>query len=298
MVTRRHALYGEVRDRFKALRVFGRKSCNSRDVGSSPYLSRMSVRSEHAGKVARVTLETPARRNALDEASLGALADALARVRDGDADVLVLSGEGSAFCAGFDLARCAEDPRAVEPLLLGLSACVRALRELDIPVVARVQGAALAGGCALLTGCDFVVVAEDAQLGYPTHRIGISPAVSIPTLVSRMGPAARALLVANELVDGRSALRLGLATHCVPADRLDAAVEALVASLCAKGPAAMRATKRWIRAIEERGGGDIGPARGRDARAMEKARDASIALASGDEFAAMLRAFWAARGRP
>jgi len=69
-----------------------------------------------------VTLETPARRNALDEASLGALADALARVRDGDADVLVLAGEGSAFCAGFDLARCAEDPRAVEPLLLGLSA--------------------------------------------------------------------------------------------------------------------------------------------------------------------------------
>ena len=289
MVTRRHALYGEVRDRFKALRVFGRKSCSSRDVGSSPYLSRMSVRSEHAGKVARATLGTPARRNALDEASLGALADALARVRDGDADVLVLAGEGSAFCAGFDLARCAEDPRAVEPLLLGLSACVRALRELDIPVVARVQGAALAGGCALLTGCDFVVVAEDAQLGYPTHRIGISPAVSIPTLVSRMGPAARALLVANDLVDGRSALRLGLATHCSASpDSLEAETDRLVASLLSKGPQALRATKAWLNELD----GSIDEAR------HLHAEMASAAAADGDEFASMLRAFWATRRAP
>ena len=298
MVSRPHGLYGEVRERFRLLPGFDSKSCNSRDVGCPPYLSGMSVRLDHAGRIARVTLETPARRNALDERGLAALADALDRVRTSDADVLVLAGEGSAFCAGFDLARCADEPRAVEPLLRGLSACVRALRDLDVPVVARVQGAALAGGCALLTGCDFVVVAEDAQLGYPTHRIGISPAVSIPTLVSRMGPGARALIVANEIVDGATALRIGLATHCVSAERLDETVDALAASLCAKGPVAMRATKRWIRAIEERSGGDIGPARGRDARAMEKARDASIALASGDEFAAMLRAFWAARGRP
>jgi enoyl-CoA hydratase/carnithine racemase len=174
---------------------------------------------------------------------------------------------------------------------------VQSLRALDIPVVARVQGAALAGGCALLTGCDFVVAAKDAQLGYPTHRIGISPAISIPSLASRMGPAARALLVGNDIVDGATAHARGLATHAVDAADLDAEVDALVARLLQKGPAAMRATKRWIRTIEERGAGDLGSVPPRDAAAMARARDASMALASGAEFATMLRAFWASRAQ-
>lgn len=262
-------------------------------------LRAMPLRMERDERVARLILDEPARRNALDEALLGSLSQAIDLVRlQPEIDVLVLGGTGSAFCAGFDLARCADDPIAVKPLLRGLSECVRAMRGLDIPVVARVQGAALAGGCALLTGCDFVVVARNAQLGYPTHRIGISPAVSIPSLMSRMGPAARAMLVANDLVDGDAAHRLGLATHCVDADQLDAAVDALAASLCAKGPVAMRATKRWIREIEERGAGDLGRTPPRDEAAMGRARDASLELAAGEEFATMLRSFWAARSRP
>jgi methylglutaconyl-CoA hydratase len=297
--TLRHDLYGEVRRRFKAGHTNAVKSDNWRETGRSPYASRMPLRIEIDHRVARLILDDPARRNALDEALLGSLCDAIDMVRlRPEIGVLVLSGSGSAFCAGFDLARCADAPRAVEPLLRGLSACVRSMRELDIPVIARVQGAALAGGCALLTGCDFVVVARNAQLGYPTHRIGISPAVSIPSLVSRMGPAARAMLVANELVDGDAAQRIGLATHCVDADRLDAAVDALAASLCTKGPVAMRATKRWIREIEERGAGDLGRTPPRDGAAMERACDASLALAVGEEFATMLRDFWAARSKP
>ena len=247
------------------------------------------------GPVARITMRDAARRNALDARALDTLAAAIARAAASGASVVVLAGEGPAFCAGFDLAGCAAEPREVEPLLVGLSACVAALRAFDAPVVARVQGAALAGGCALLTACDFVVAAADAQLGYPTHRIGISPAVSIPTLLSRMGPSARALLLANELVDGRAALARGLATHCVEAAALDAEVEALVARLVANGPVAMRETKRWIREIERRGSGEVGPAAGVDRGALEAARDASLALAAGDEFATMLRAFWAAR---
>lgn len=250
-------------------------------------------------RVARITLCDAQRRNALDAQTLESLRASIERLAadDGRADVLVIAGEGPAFCAGFDLAGCAEEPRRVEELLHGLSACVRGLRALDIPVVARVQGAALAGGCALLTGCDFVVAATDAQLGYPTHRIGISPAISIPSLCSRMGAGARALLVSNELIDGPTAVARGLATHCVDAGRLDAEVDALVARLLAKGPQAMRATKRWMRSIEERGAGDLGPVPPRDADAMAAARDASVALASGDEFATMLRAFWASRAQ-
>jgi len=217
--------------------------------------------------------------------------------RDTTADAVLLAGDGPAFCAGFDLATCAQEPRAVEELLHGLSACVTALRAIDVPVVARVQGAALAGGCALLTACDFVVVARDAQLGYPTHRIGISPAVSVPSLFSRMGAHTRALLVSNEIIDGEAALTRGLATHCAEPAALDGAIDALVAQLLAKGPQAMRATKRWIREIEERGAGDLGPVAARDEAAMIAARDASVALASGEEFATMLRAFWASRSQ-
>ena len=110
-----------------------------------------------------------------------------------------------------------------------------------------------------------------------------------------MGPAARELALSNDIIDGQAAFVRGLATHTVAREMLDAEVDALVARLLAKGPLAMRETKRWMRAIEERGAGDLGPARMRDAAAMIEARDASVALGSGEEFATMLRAFWAAK---
>lgn len=111
------------------------------------------------------------------------------------------------------------------------------------------------------------------------------------------GAHTRALLVSNEIVDGETALTRGLATHCAEPAALDGAIDALVAQLLAKGPQAMRATKRWIREIEERGAGDLGPVAARDEAAMIAARDASVALASGEEFATMLRAFWASRSQ-
>ncbi|MFZ9881017.1 MAG: enoyl-CoA hydratase/isomerase family protein [Phycisphaerales bacterium] len=249
------------------------------------------------GRLARLVLRDAARRNALDVAALRRLHELLAEVRRADPDTLVLMGEGSVFCAGFDLSMCADEPVRTRELLDGLAACVAALRALDMPVVARVQGAALAGGCALLTACDFVVVAADALVGYPVHRIGISPAVSATTLFSRMGPRARELMMLSEPVDGRRALAMGLATHCVEAAALDAEVETLVARLLAKGPQAMRATKRWMRVIEERDAGELGPAVGRDADSMRRTLAASNALVDGEEFATMLRAFWSTRAK-
>ncbi len=257
-----------------------------------------SVRLEVRGRVAHIVLADPARRNALTVTMLQALCAAIAGVEaDREVDALVLSGEGPSFCSGFDLAACVDEPRAVEALLRGLAACLVGLRALDIPVVARVQGAALAGGCALLTPCDFVVVARDAQLGYPTHRIGISPAISAPTLLSRMGPAMRALLLSNEILYGELAHTQGLATHCVDAADLDREVDTLVARLLDKGPLAMRATKRWMRTIEERGAGDLGSSAPRNVALMSTVRDASVALASGEEFERMLQTFWSTRQR-
>lgn len=247
-----------------------------------------------------ITLADPGRRNALGSAMFASLHERLLvaalaaddRLLTGDgrptgADVVVLRGEGHSFCAGFDLAACVERPALLRSLVMDLSRAVQALRALPVPVIAGVQGAALAGGCALLSGCDFVVVAPDAQVGYPVHRIGVSPVVSMPTVVANAGAGnARAAAVGGVIHDGAAAVKAGLATHCSAGkDTLDHEVQELAARLCAKGPQAVRATKRWLNELD---GSDD------DARARHAA-EASAAAAEGDEFATMLRAFWASR---
>jgi len=156
-------------------------------------------------------------------------------------------------------------------------------------VIAQVHGAALAGGCALLAGCDFVVTSPDAQLGYPVHRIGVSPAVSLPALVAGAGHGgARRITMGGDIFDGAQAVRIGLASHCAPsAAELEPFVDALADRLMGKGPHAMRATKRWLNELD----GSADPVLHRHAEL------ASAAAASGDEFAGLLRAFWEARQR-
>jgi enoyl-CoA hydratase/carnithine racemase len=247
-----------------------------------------------------ITMCDPARRNALGTAMFAALHERLlvAALAADDcligpsgertgADVLVIRGEGESFCAGFDLAACVERPALLAELVHDLSRAVRALRSLPIPVVAEVRGAALAGGCALLAGCDFVVVAPDAQVGYPVHRIGVSPAVNLPMLMANALPGAvRQVTVGGTVLDGRAAVRAGLATHCAAdAATVPAEAEVLAARLCEKGPAALRATKRWLNELD--GSGD--PPHAAHAAA------ASAAAAGGDEFASLLRAFWESR---
>ena len=102
--------------------------------------------------------------------------------------IVLLRGEGRAFCAGFDLPAALEQPDLMEQFIERLSGTLRAVRRLPHVVVAAVQGGAIAGGCALVTACDFVMASPDAKFGYPVHRLGISPAVTIPTLQQTMGP--------------------------------------------------------------------------------------------------------------
>lgn len=239
-----------------------------------------------------ITLNDPARRNALGVEMFAALADAL-RTAHAQAEastslrVVRVCGAGPAFCAGFDLAACVERPALLRTLVLELSNAVRALRALPVPVVAQVHGAALAGGCALLAGCDFVLVAPDAQLGYPVHRIGVSPAVSLPALMPSAGAGrARATALGGDLLAGPAAVAAGLAWKCASStEALPHETAQLCASLAQKGPLALRATKAWITELD----GTLDPARAAHAAA------ASAAAAEGDEFATLLRAFWAAR---
>ena len=207
--------------------------------------------------------------------------------------VVLVRGEGSAFCAGFDLGLLAEDPDPAQPLLASflrrLGGCVRRLRALPATSMAVVQGPALAGGCALAMACDLTLACPEARLGYPVHAIGLSPAVSGPVLAARVGAgAARSLLVSGEIVDGARALAMGLVHQLAPdpASLHDHARQ-VAAQLLAKGPRALAATRRWLLELD----GSI------DAAACSSALQASLATTGSPGGRSMLQSAWASRGR-
>ena len=240
------------------------------------------------GPIAMISLNDPAKRNALSLPMFDALDQSLARIASDSAiHVVVLRGEGAAFCAGFDLGAAVEQSDLLPQYIARLSLLNRGLRRLPQVVVAAVHGAAIAGGCAILSACDFVVVAADARVGYPVHTIGISPAVTIPTLRLAIGDgAARNLLLSGELIDGVEAHRRGMATHLAlsPEAALAQAMERARA-LAQKPPKALRTTKAWLNELD----GSL-----RDAPFDATAQD-SAAASMHDQSRAMLRAFWSRR---
>jgi len=235
--------------------------------------------------VATISLNDPSKRNALSTAMFHALDDAIARIaRDDAVRAVLVRGEGAAFCAGFDLGAVVEQPARMAVFIERLSGTLRAIRRLPQPVVGAVHGAAIAGGCAILSACDFVFVEPGAKLGYPVHRIGVSPAVTLPLLMPFIGAgASRALVLSGELIDGREARRIGLASDLIEgAEAMHAAALAHARSLASKPSHALRVTKKWINELDGSLENDRidAPARG------------SMRLADGDEAVTMLRAAW------
>ncbi len=211
------------------------------------------VQTELDGHVATVAMNDPDRRNALGLAMFDALDAAIHEVSSNDeVNVVLLCGRGKSFCAGFDLTAAKEDPAIMAVFIRRLSAVLRSLRRIPQPVVAVVHGAAIAGGCALVSACDLVVVSATAKLGYPVHALGVSPAVTIPTLMPAIGAgAARSLLMGGALIDGAGAKRIGLADRVSPDDagaQRDA--REICNTIAAHGTTAVRATKAWLNELE------------------------------------------------
>lgn len=249
---------------------------------------RVEVHGAEAGSFAglgEIVIDRPEKRNALTPEMLEAITAGIATLEaDAAARAIVLRGEGTTFCAGFDLTLCREDSAALGAMLRGLSDAVRALRRCARPVVVGARGAAIAGGCALLAAADFVVTHAAAKFGYPVVALGISPAVNAPYLLNAIGErAARAKLLDPRIFDGEEARRLGLASVLVdlPEDVTPRAqVEAM--RLASKPPAAFAATKAWLNELE----GSLDDAR------LARALEASMALVGSDEERERLSALW------
>jgi len=250
---------------------------------------------QRSGRLLTITLNDPRRRNALGTALFEQLERALDEANPRDIDdapsVIVLGANGSAFCAGFDLEACVQDAALLPLFVERLGRLTARIRALPAVVIAQVQGAALAGGCALVMSCDIVHAAADATFGYPVHRIGVSPAVNVPVLLATAGlGVARRIALSSEILPARQAESLGL-VQCVHANEgaLHGAVAALAESLCAKSPHALRATKAWLNQV------DGTEATGSLGSAVDRAAQATIDVCRTAEARSMLDSFWQQR---
>lgn len=217
-----------------------------------------TIRVDEADGIATLALHRPDRLNALNIAmgeEMCAALDALAR--RATARVLVVTGAGRAFSAGGDLASMGDLSSAGEAArafaidrgVRVFCDVARRLRELPLPVVAKVNGDAFGGALGVVMACDLRIAREDARFGFVFTRVGLSGAdAGVSYLLPRLVGIAKAveLLLLGQTIDGREAERIGLVHRAVPGDDLDRVAGEIVGRLGAGPPLALRATKRAL----------------------------------------------------
>jgi len=211
-----------------------------------------ALRVQDHGGVRTLTLARPERRNALTPELMEELIAALRDAPEAGVRVLVLRGEGEAFCAGLDLevlrassGKSAEEHRVDAERVTRM---FKALYDCAVPTIAAVHGAAIAGGTGLAMICDFTLATPEAQFGFTEARIGFVPALVSAYLQLLAGEkATRDLLLTARIFSGEEAARLGLVTEVVAREALDARVSDLVGTLLKNSPESLRATKQLLR---------------------------------------------------
>jgi len=213
------------------------------DVEATPL-----VRVDTHGPVRTITLNRGARYNALSQAMIGALDDALQTVAvDPSVRVVVLAADGRGFCAGHDLVEMNAHPSRdwQEAVFAACNRTMMRLTELPQPVIARVHGLATAAGCQLVSMCDLAVAAEEARFGLPGVNIGVfcsTPAVGVARNIGRK--RTMEMLLTGEPIDAPTALAWGLVNAVVPAGDLDAAVARYAKAIASKSAAVVSLGKR------------------------------------------------------
>ena len=225
----------------------------------------------------RLTLNRPAKLNALSGPLVVALLDALdAAIRDPQVRVIVLEGAGRAFSAGYDLTEEAEGgvggPVGWRRLLaVDVEATLRVL-DCPKPVIAQIHGYALAGGLELAMACDLIVAAKGTKVGEPEIRYGSAPVTLLmPYLIGQK--KTRELLLTGDLIDAAEAERIGLVNRVVPAERLSAEVDALADRLARTPPEVMAPTKLMLNRAMDAAGFRLAVEAGIDIGAIVNAAD-------------------------
>ena len=188
--------------------------------------------------VVTLTLNRPRAFNALSEAMLAALGEAIdALARDVDVRAVVLGASGKAFCAGHDLKEMVARPELsyYQSLFARCSRMMLAIQKLPVPVIAKVQGIATAAGCQLVAQCDLAIAASESRFAVSGVNYGLFCGTpSVPLLRNVPAKQAMEMLVTGEFISAQEAATRGLINHAVAADQVDAQVEKLVASIVAK----------------------------------------------------------------
>ncbi len=205
-----------------------------------------------------ILLNRPEKRNALTPQLIEELTQALQTAgANPHSRVVVITGAGSAFCAGLDLEVLRANVGAGEEAALAdaerIATLLRTLYELPKPTIAAVNGAAIAGGMGIATICDLTLAVPEAKFGYTEVRIGFIPAIVSAYLRSQIGDKrARDLLLTGRLIGAEEAAALGLVTRVVPEPELMREARSVAEKLTRNSPAAMAATKRLLSRFAER----------------------------------------------
>ena len=203
------------------------------------------------GSIRTITLNRPERRNAMTPEMQAELIAAMRDAAECDSRVLVLTGAGSSFCAGLDLAAlqamqtmpASEYTADAERIAL----LFRTLYDLPIPTIAAVQGPAIAGGTGLAMLCDITLATPEAKFGFTEVRIGFIPALVSIYLTLQVGEKrSRDLLLTGRLFDAAEAHRMGLVNQIVEPDQLNQRIKSLADQLIANSPQSLRSTKRLL----------------------------------------------------
>lgn len=237
----------------------------------------------YAGTVATLTLQRPDARNALSLDLLRSLHDCVDELTTkSEAHVCLITGAGKSFCAGMDLRAVLDDDRAAHTLLHSLAELTLKIRSLPMVTLAKVQGAAIGGGCGLACVCDIAITHADSKMGYPEVDLGVCPAVVAPWLVRKIGAGrARKVLLSGGLMSGQQAFDIGMVDILAPTHAdLDTLADTTVQRLSQGGPHALRATKDLLNRID----GSL------DAAIVKRGADLSAEIVSLPQTRSILRA--------
>ena len=213
-----------------------------------------NIRTTLEGGVLTVTLDRPDKKNAITQAMYAALSEAMERARADDAvRAVLLRAEGDSFSAGNDIGDfIAIGSQTEQPFDMAVFRYLKALAELDKPLIAAVKGRAVGIGLTMLLHCDLVVVAEDALLSVPFVNLALAPEAASSLLLPAAIGHQRAfeLFALGEAIDGRTALAWGLANRAVPTDQVETTAAELASRIAARAPNSIRKTKRLMRDAE------------------------------------------------